>query len=186
MPRQLSVEDAKRIGRANALLSGNAVYGTWEATVIASSQEFEAIWRPATEGGACIELEDEEELELEGQRIVLGRVVNRLLQAMLADTPPGSPDDRLIAFTLRSGSDKRVEVELRLSDEDRANLPDGRLNTLLETYAGRWVAKDGARILFDADSPEEVIEELQRRGEVATVWRVPASKVEAAARPVFA
>ncbi len=188
MPRQLSEEDLRMINWANELLSGNTVYGTWqEAAVIASSEEFEALRTLSAQNGARVEIDAEQQIEVAGQRIELGRVINRVLHAVVeTDSRSPSVASGLCAFTLRPGSDNRVEVELQLSVEDRANLPDGRLNALLETYAGRWVAQDGARILFDADSPEDVIAELRRRGEIATVWRVPASKFEASARPVFA
>lgn len=188
MPRHLSEEDVRMINWANALLSGNTVYGTWQkAAVIASSEEFEVIRTLSAQNGARVEIDAEQQIEVAGLRIELGRVINRVLHAVVETySPSPSVASGLCAFTLRPGSDNRVEVELQLSEEDRANLPDGRLNTLLETYAGRWVAQDGARILFDADSPEDVIEELRRRGEIATVWRVPASKLEASARPVFA
>lgn len=49
----------------------------------------------------------------------------------------------------------------------------------LEPYAGRWVAQDGAEILFDSDSPQVVLRWLRSHGLQARVWRVPATPAEA-------
>ncbi|MGH9187631.1 MAG: hypothetical protein ACRD0U_17750 [Acidimicrobiales bacterium] len=49
----------------------------------------------------------------------------------------------------------------------------------LRPFIGRWIAQDGLDVLFDADSPEAVLRWLRRHGRKATVWRVPASGLEA-------
>lgn len=50
---------------------------------------------------------------------------------------------------------------------------------MLRPYMGRWIAQDGLEILFDAESPQEVVGWLRRNGLSATVWRVPATPTEA-------
>lgn len=54
----------------------------------------------------------------------------------------------------------------------------GAERALLTPFMGRWVAQDDLEILFDGDSPEEVIAWLRRHGCRATVWRVPVSPRE--------
>lgn len=59
---------------------------------------------------------------------------------------------------------------------------DGRRDAeaaLLAPYRGRWVAQDGAEVLFDAEAPEAVIRWLHRHGRSARVWLVPSTAVEA-------
>ena len=46
---------------------------------------------------------------------------------------------------------------------------------LLEPFAGRWVAQDGLDVLFDAATPEAVLQWLRRHRRRARVWRVPDS-----------
>lgn len=48
----------------------------------------------------------------------------------------------------------------------------------LEPYRGRWVAQEGIEVLFDADSPEEVVRWLRRHRRTARVRRIPASAVD--------
>lgn len=50
---------------------------------------------------------------------------------------------------------------------------------VLSGFRGRWVAQDGADVLFDADGPEAVLAWLRRHGRSARVWQVPASASEA-------
>ena len=45
-------------------------------------------------------------------------------------------------------------------------------------YQGRRVAQDGDEVLFDADSPEAVLDWLRRQGRSARVWLVPSSPSE--------
>ncbi len=49
----------------------------------------------------------------------------------------------------------------------------------LGAHLGRWVAQDGAEILYSADDPETVLRWLRRHGLRARVWRVPATAGEA-------
>jgi hypothetical protein len=49
----------------------------------------------------------------------------------------------------------------------------------LEPYIGRWVAQDGLEVLYDADSPYDVVRWLRTNGLRATVWKVPATPEEA-------
>lgn len=53
----------------------------------------------------------------------------------------------------------------------------------LEPFRGRWVAQKGLDVLFDADSPEAVVQWLRRHGRTARVWRIPTSPVEAGSWP---
>lgn len=50
---------------------------------------------------------------------------------------------------------------------------DGAEATVLEHYAGRWVAQEGLEIVFDADSVDGVLQWVRRHGRRARVWRVP-------------
>lgn len=49
----------------------------------------------------------------------------------------------------------------------------------LAPYIGRWIAQDGLEVLYDADSPYDVVHWLRRNGLRATVWKVPATPEEA-------
>lgn len=48
----------------------------------------------------------------------------------------------------------------------------------LRPFVGRWVAQTDDVVLFDADSPEEVVTWLRCHNRKARVWRVPASPAE--------
>jgi hypothetical protein len=50
---------------------------------------------------------------------------------------------------------------------------------LLEPFKGRWVAQDGLEVLFDADSPDDVLHWLRQHGLQARVWCVPSSATQA-------
>jgi hypothetical protein len=50
--------------------------------------------------------------------------------------------------------------------------------SLLAQFPGRWVAQEGLDVLFDADTPEAVLQWLRRHGRSARVWRVPWSPAE--------
>lgn len=49
----------------------------------------------------------------------------------------------------------------------------GREAELLGRFAGRWVAQAGLEILFDADTPDQVVSWLRRHNRQARVWRIP-------------
>lgn len=49
----------------------------------------------------------------------------------------------------------------------------------LTPYSGRWIAQDGLEVLYEADSPYEVVRWLRKNGLRARVWRVPATPEEA-------
>ncbi len=49
----------------------------------------------------------------------------------------------------------------------------------LEPYIGRWIAQDGLEVLYDADSPYDVVRWLRKNGLRARVWQVPANPEEA-------
>jgi hypothetical protein len=55
----------------------------------------------------------------------------------------------------------------------------GEAGTVLDAFAGRWVAQVGDDVLYDADAPEAVVAWLRRHGRAGRVWRVPASPVDA-------
>ncbi|MBV8159509.1 MAG: hypothetical protein JO265_01170 [Acidimicrobiia bacterium] len=50
---------------------------------------------------------------------------------------------------------------------------------ILEPFIGRWVAQVGGEVIFDADSPEAVLQWLRRYGHTARVWRIPDGPEEA-------
>jgi hypothetical protein len=50
--------------------------------------------------------------------------------------------------------------------------------TLLGQFQGRWIAQDGDRVLYDAESAEAVVQWLRRHGHRARVWQVPSSSEE--------
>lgn len=58
--------------------------------------------------------------------------------------------------------------------ESRATVRGGA-GTVLDAFAGRWVAQVGDDVLYDGDAPEAVVAWLRRHGRAARVWRVPAS-----------
>lgn len=55
----------------------------------------------------------------------------------------------------------------------------GEEAAMLEPFAGRWIAQDGLDVLFDAATPEAVMQWLRRHRRRARVWRVPDSPAAA-------
>lgn len=51
--------------------------------------------------------------------------------------------------------------------------------SILEPFAGQWIAQDEAAVLFHADSVQAVLRWLRRNDLRARVWRVPATPAEA-------
>lgn len=51
--------------------------------------------------------------------------------------------------------------------------PHGTEAALLEPFMGRFIAQDGLEVLYDSDSPYDVVRWLRKHGLRATVWRVP-------------
>ena len=77
----------------------------------------------------------------------------------------------------------RVGFQVERRHARHATTPDppptsGAEARALTPYIGRWVAQDGAEILYDADTPEAVAAWLGRHGRRARVWRVPGSPAE--------
>ncbi len=65
-------------------------------------------------------------------------------------------------------------------DGDASTWPHrGAEAAALEPYIGRWIAQDGLEVLYDADSPYDVVRWLRTNGLRATVWKVPATPEEA-------
>ncbi|HEY3894483.1 MAG TPA: hypothetical protein VGL88_03850 [Pseudonocardiaceae bacterium] len=50
---------------------------------------------------------------------------------------------------------------------------------VLTPYIGRWIAQNGLEVLYEADSPYDVVCWLRKNGLRARVWRVPATPEEA-------
>ena len=46
-------------------------------------------------------------------------------------------------------------------------------------YIGHWIAQNGLEVLYEADSPYDVVRWLRKNGLRARVWRVPATPEEA-------
>jgi len=49
----------------------------------------------------------------------------------------------------------------------------------LEPYIGRWITQDGLEVLYDANSPYDVVRWLRTNDLRATVWKVPTTPEEA-------
>ncbi|MDQ3150514.1 MAG: hypothetical protein M3R63_01915 [Actinomycetota bacterium] len=49
----------------------------------------------------------------------------------------------------------------------------------LEPHLGRWIAQAGHEVLYDADSPYDVVRWLRQNGLRARVWKIPATPDEA-------
>lgn len=63
---------------------------------------------------------------------------------------------------------------------DKADWPHGGAEaTALEPYRGRYVAQDGLEVLYDSDSPYDVVRWLRKNGLQAAVWKVPATAEDA-------
>jgi hypothetical protein len=60
--------------------------------------------------------------------------------------------------------------------DDKARWPQqGREAAALAPYKGRYVAQDGLEVLYESDSPYDVVRWLRKNGLRARVWRVPAT-----------
>lgn len=83
----------------------------------------------------------------------------------------------------RDGAPPRGEDPAR--NDYTASWPHkGREAAALAPYRGRFVAQVGLEVLYDADSPYEVVHWLRRNGLRARVWRVPATVEDAASTNV--
>ena len=80
---------------------------------------------------------------------------------------------RAILRRLGFGVYRRSTPPATLNDEVRLGPRAGAEGQALGRFAGRWVAQDGDEILFDAASPEAVVQWLRRHNRRARVWRVP-------------
>ena len=86
---------------------------------------------------------------------------------------------RSILRRLGFGVHRRRPVSAPSGGPDVPERRRGSEAAVLRPYVGRWVAQDGLEVLFDAESPQDVVRWLRRNGLSATVWRVPATAVEA-------
>ncbi len=67
-----------------------------------------------------------------------------------------------------------------LASSARRGPHHGREADLLRPYAGRWVAQRGLEVLVDADTPQAVLEWLERHNQHAdAMFRVPSDETEA-------
>ncbi len=79
----------------------------------------------------------------------------------------------------------RARGEAPAHSDDRTSWPHkGREAAALAPYRGRFIAQVGLEVLYDADSPYEVVHWLRRNGLRATVWRVPATVEDTASTNV--
>jgi hypothetical protein len=88
---------------------------------------------------------------------------------------------RSILRRLGFGVYRRGYVPLpRDGDSDMSTWPHrGAEAAALAPYLGRWIAQDGLEVLYDADSPYDVVHWLRKNGLRARVWRVPATPEDA-------
>lgn len=183
LPSKFDEQIARKIRRANALLSGNTLQGTWSKVSISGTPALVDEISNQLEGGQPVEFEIEEFFQINGDSFPLGWAHYTLNQARIASGTSIDVANPTESVTLVPVDDNQLSVRLVSDDDATADTikRPSMLNTLLDTYAGRWIAQDGTRILFDANTPQDVIAELRRRGEVATVWQVPSSSQEAEA-----
>ena len=83
---------------------------------------------------------------------------------------------RSILLRLGFGGHRRGQEVPRPRDPAMADWPHGGAEAAaLEPYKGRFVAQDGLEILYDSDSPYDVVRWLRKHGLRARVWKVPAT-----------
>lgn len=87
---------------------------------------------------------------------------------------------RSILRRLGFGVHRRGQEVPRPRDPDQADWPHGGAEAAaLEPYVGRYIAQDGLEILYDSDSPYDVVRWLRKNGLRAAVWKVPATPEDA-------
>ncbi|MGH2750749.1 MAG: hypothetical protein ACRDK3_07740 [Actinomycetota bacterium] len=74
----------------------------------------------------------------------------------------------------------RRSRESRVASPDRPGPHHGREADLLRPFAGRWVAQRGLEVLVAANSPQAVLQWLERHNQQAdAMFRVPRDETEA-------
>ncbi|MGH3615591.1 MAG: hypothetical protein ACRDRK_23940 [Pseudonocardia sp.] len=87
---------------------------------------------------------------------------------------------RSILRRLGFGVHRKGQVVPAPRDPDTSDRPhQGVEAALLKPYVGRYIAQDGLEVLYDSDSPYDVVRWLRKNGLRATVWKVPATEEEA-------
>jgi hypothetical protein len=86
---------------------------------------------------------------------------------------------RSILRRLGFGVHRRGQVPLPRDGEVSTWPHQGAEAAALQPFLGRWIAQDGLEVLYDADSPHDVVRWLRKNGLRATVWKVPATPEEA-------
>lgn len=87
---------------------------------------------------------------------------------------------RSILRRLGFGVHRRGQEVPRPRDPAMADWPHGGAEAAaLEPYQGRFVAQDGLDVLYDSDSPDDVVRWLRKNGLRARVWKVPATAEDA-------
>lgn len=87
---------------------------------------------------------------------------------------------RSILRRLGFGVHRRGQEVPRPRDPGTAEWPHGGTEAaILAPFRGRYVAQDGLDVLYDSDSPYDVVRWLRRNGVQATVWKVPATPEDA-------
>lgn len=87
---------------------------------------------------------------------------------------------RSILRRLGFGVHRRGQEIPRPRDPAMADWPHGGAEAAaLEPYKGRYVAQDGLEVLYDSDSPYDVVRWLRKNGLRAAVWKVPATAEDA-------
>lgn len=187
MPTVINSIEANTLDRVLRLLEGETLKGTWtRASVTLGAEQCEALQSASGPHGFLFEFTSAYEIELSGNSIHVGTARHRFRQATIVGQQRARNSEGLITVMLAPGEDHSYEIELLSTagddSDDNAAVTQLPMATL-ERYAGRWIAQQGTEVLFDDETPEKVIRALRSSGQTATIWRVPATKLEAESTP---
>lgn len=186
MPAEITTDEANTVDMALRLLAGETVKGKWTtASMTMDTRGFETMTSAAGEHGCLLEFTSPYDIELWGHEIRVGLARHRLAQALVASEATPEPDnENTVTVTLTSGENDSYEIEMLPATDDRGGDAVFELPShLLEQYRGRWIAQRGHEVLFDGESPRQIVAQLREMDVKATVWRVPEDKTEAEVAP---
>jgi hypothetical protein len=108
-------------------------------------------------------------LNIDNSDLVIGTAEYRYMQVVSAGVDTETSNLRLIPGRTTISNLRLVAVPERTnSDGTTSWLPA----SMVEPYAGRWVAQSGTKIVSSGDSSRAVANAVRASGHLATVWRV--------------
>jgi hypothetical protein len=182
MPSEISEEDVQEILQGLRLVDGGTITGTWsDATMVMDAEGADLLREQSSPHGAMLEFTSEVVATVAGHDLPLGLAGYRFAQVLVADELPEETTAGEHAVRLQPGRNNQFEISLLAPDSEQSVEQGQPPASVLERYAGMWIAQRGVRIIAGHESREELLRSLRSTGERATVWRVPSSRDEAEA-----